>query len=246
VNEYKNCVAECSRSDLSVCAEINLWLFKNVVDIWNGVWTNQLFDLELANGRVIMNLKVSLPISQYSCVVCQTGTAPHTPWESLRGTRHCLWSCLRCLDQEPSYLNHMEWSQVVAKWQTGCLSRCTDAQQTKKQRVFNIQCKRGRCYNGETGRPLEGCIKENKYNLTEGLPEKSKLSQHGVRRRPQIMLERREGLAEWSEHHVLEITRNPPACLWLCNPMSQPSLNIPPISALIIAAEVRKIQLPPL
>jgi hypothetical protein len=31
---------------------------------------------------------------------------------------------------------------------------------------------------GETSMPLEVCIKEHKYNLTQGLLEKSKLVQH--------------------------------------------------------------------
>jgi hypothetical protein len=52
-----------------------------------------------------------------------------------------------------------------------------DAQQMK-QCVYNIPCDCGSCYIGETGRPLEVCIKEHKYNLTQGLLEKSKLAQH--------------------------------------------------------------------
>jgi hypothetical protein len=52
-----------------------------------------------------------------------------------------------------------------------------DGQQTK-QCVYNIPCDCGKYYIGETGRPLEVCIKEHKYNLTQGLLEKSKLAQH--------------------------------------------------------------------
>jgi predicted GIY-YIG superfamily endonuclease len=52
-----------------------------------------------------------------------------------------------------------------------------DAQQTK-QCVYSIQCDCGRCYIGETSRPLEVHIKEHKCNLTQGLLEKSKLVQH--------------------------------------------------------------------
>jgi hypothetical protein len=43
-----------------------------------------------------------------------------------------------------------------------------DAQQTK-----NIPCDCGRCYISETSRHLEECVKEHKYNLTQGLLEKS-------------------------------------------------------------------------
>jgi hypothetical protein len=46
-----------------------------------------------------------------------------------------------------------------------------DAQQMK-QCVYNIACDCGRCYIGETSRPSEVCIKENKYNLTLSLLEK--------------------------------------------------------------------------
>jgi hypothetical protein len=55
-----------------------------------------------------------------------------------------------------------------------------DAQQTKKC-VYSIPC--------ETGRPLEARIKEHKYNLTQGLPEKSKLAQHAYEESQKNMLE---------------------------------------------------------
>jgi hypothetical protein len=42
-----------------------------------------------------------------------------------------------------------------------------DAQQTK-QCVYNIPCDCGRCDISKTSRPLEACIKEHKYNLTQG------------------------------------------------------------------------------
>jgi hypothetical protein len=52
-----------------------------------------------------------------------------------------------------------------------------DAPQTK-QCVYNIPCYCTRCYIGKTSRPLEECIKEHKYNLTQGLLEKSKLAKY--------------------------------------------------------------------
>jgi hypothetical protein len=55
-----------------------------------------------------------------------------------------------------------------------------DAQQTKKC-VYNIPCDCGRRYIGETSRSLEVGIKEHKYNLTQGLLEKSKLAQHSYK-----------------------------------------------------------------
>jgi hypothetical protein len=52
-----------------------------------------------------------------------------------------------------------------------------DAQQTRSC-LYSIPCDCGRCYIGETSRPLEVRIKEHKYILRKGLLEKSKLSQH--------------------------------------------------------------------
>jgi hypothetical protein len=46
--------------------------------------------------------------------------------------------------------------------------------QQMKQCVYNIPRDCGRCYLGKTCRPLEVCIKEHKYNLIQGLLEKSK------------------------------------------------------------------------
>jgi hypothetical protein len=52
-----------------------------------------------------------------------------------------------------------------------------DAQQTKHC-VYNIPCDCDRCYIGKTSRHLEVHITEHKYNLTQGLSEKSKFAQH--------------------------------------------------------------------
>jgi hypothetical protein len=43
-----------------------------------------------------------------------------------------------------------------------------EVQQTK-QCVYSIPCDCCRCYIGETSRPLEVCIKEDKYDLTQGV-----------------------------------------------------------------------------
>jgi hypothetical protein len=51
----------------------------------------------------------------------------------------------------------------------------------------------------ETSRPLEVCIKEHKYNLTQGLLEKSKLAQHAYEEGHKICL---------NEAQVLQIEPN--------------------------------------
>jgi hypothetical protein len=56
-------------------------------------------------------------------------------------------------------------------------------------------------------RPLEVPIKEHRHNLAQSLLEKFKISPACVWRGPQNVLERSEGLADWTEHHIQEIQR---------------------------------------
>jgi hypothetical protein len=73
-----------------------------------------------------------------------------------------------------------------------------DAQLTK-QCVYNIPCDYDRCCIGETCRPLEVCIKEHKYNLTQGLLEKLKLAQHAYEEGHKIC---------WNKARVLQTEPN--------------------------------------
>jgi hypothetical protein len=97
---------------------------------------------------------------------------------------------------------------------------------------------------GETNRPLEVRIKENKYNLTQGLLEKSKLAQHTCEESHETW---------WKEPKVLQIDPNTtyrkyeePSHMYLVDhPTSQPSLHVSPFWTPILAVEVRKLQLRP-
>jgi hypothetical protein len=99
----------------------------------------------------------------------------------------------------------------------------------------------GRCYIGETSRPLEVRIKEHKYNLTQGLLEKSKLAQHAYDEGHKIC---------WNEARVLQIETNTQFRKYkdsahislLDYPSSQPSLDISPIWTPVITAEVNRLQ----
>jgi hypothetical protein len=63
--------------------------------------------------------------------------------------------------------------------------------------VWVIPCERGRCYIGDTSRPVEVRIKEHKHNLTQGLLEKKiKISPTFLCRESQSVLEGSEGLAD--------------------------------------------------
>jgi hypothetical protein len=73
-----------------------------------------------------------------------------------------------------------------------------DAQQTK-QCVYSIPCDCGRCYIGATSRPLQVRIKEHNNNLTQGLLEKSELSQHAYEAGHKIC---------WKEAKVLQVEPN--------------------------------------
>jgi hypothetical protein len=55
------------------------------------------------------------------------------------------------------------------------------------------------CYIGKTSKPLEVSIKEQKYFLID---LKIKISPTCTQRRPQNMLERSEGLAHQTKHHL--------------------------------------------
>jgi hypothetical protein len=97
----------------------------------------------------------------------------------------------------------------------------------------------GRSYIGETGRPLAVRIREHKYNLKQGLLEKSKLAQHAYEEDHRV---------SWDKARVLEVEHNTRyrkykvsahmACS--TNPISQPSLDISPILVPLISEEVNK------
>lgn len=115
-----------------------------------------------------------------------------------------------------------------------------DAQKTK-QCVYSIPCDCGRYYIGETSRPLEVRIKEHKYNMTQGLLEKSKLAQHAYEEDHKIL---------WNEAKVLQIEHNTTYRKYkesahmslLDHPISQPSVEISPIWTPVITAEIKKLQ----
>jgi hypothetical protein len=74
----------------------------------------------------------------------------------------------------------------------------TDADQTKLW-VYNIPRDCGWCQIGETSIRLEVHIKKHKYNLAQGLPEKSKLAQHAHEEGNKI---------HWKQAKVLQIEPN--------------------------------------
>jgi predicted GIY-YIG superfamily endonuclease len=102
-----------------------------------------------------------------------------------------------------------------------------DTQQTAHC-VYSIPCECGRCYIGETGRPLAVRIRKHRHNLKEGLLDKSKLAQHAYIEGHRL---------GWDEARVLEIESNSRYRKYkesahmtcLTNPISQPSLDISPL-----------------
>jgi hypothetical protein len=70
--------------------------------------------------------------------------------------------------------------------------------QQMKQYVYSIPSDCGRWYIGI-------CIKEHKYNLTQGLLKKSKLTEHAYEEGHKIC---------WKEAKVLQIEPNTPTFLW--------------------------------
>jgi hypothetical protein len=113
--------------------------------------------------------------------------------------------------------------------------------QSRRSSEYNIPCDCGRYYISETRRPLEVRIKEHKYNLTQGLLEKSKFSQHAYKEGHKIC---------WKEAKALQIEPNTiyrkykesAQTSLLDHLISQPSLDISPIWSPIITTEVSKLQ----
>jgi hypothetical protein len=87
-------------------------------------------------------------------------------------------------------------------------------------------------------------MKEHKYNMTQGLLQKSKLAQHVYEEGDRIC---------WKEANDLQIEPNTTYRKYresanmslVDHPISQPSLDMSPIWTSIIVAEVRKLQLRP-
>jgi hypothetical protein len=84
----------------------------------------------------------------------------------------------------------------------------TDAQQMK-QCVYNIPCDCGWCYTGKTSRPLEVHIKEHKYNLTQGLLEKSKSAHHAYKEGDEILWHIYSKQELWSHNSWLLLGSGP-------------------------------------
>jgi predicted GIY-YIG superfamily endonuclease len=110
--------------------------------------------------------------------------------------------------------------------------------------VYNIPCDYGRCYIGQTSRPLEERIKEHKYNLAQGLLQKSKLAQYAYDEGHKICRKQAKVL-QIEPNTVYRKYKESPKISLVDHPISKPSLDISPIWTPIIAAEVRKLQLRP-
>jgi hypothetical protein len=111
--------------------------------------------------------------------------------------------------------------------------------------VYSIPCNCGRYHIDETSTPLEVRIKEHRYNVTQGLLEKSKLDQHAYEDGHNI---------SWKDAKVLKIEQNTTYKKYkesvhmslIDHPISQPSLDICPIWTPVITAEVKRLHLSPL
>jgi hypothetical protein len=97
--------------------------------------------------------------------------------------------------------------------------------------IYNITCDCGGRYVGETGRPLPVRIGEHKFNLRNGLLDRSKLAQHAFEEGHRI---------SWNEAKILQIEVNSRqrkyresahmACME--SPISQSSLEFIPSGSL--------------
>jgi predicted GIY-YIG superfamily endonuclease len=105
-----------------------------------------------------------------------------------------------------------------------------------RQCIYSVPCECGRCYIGETGRPLVVRIREHMNNLKQGLMEKSRLAKHAYEEGHRI---------QWKEAKAAQIETNnicrkyKEAAHMACitNPISQLSLEISPIWIPLIQEE---------
>jgi hypothetical protein len=110
-----------------------------------------------------------------------------------------------------------------------------DTSITSLQCTYSIPCDCDSCDINKTGRTLEVCIKEYRYNLEQGLWEKSKLAQYvGYKLRFYRLNVTSTGN-----------TRNQSTCLLVAIPISQPNLDISPIWTPTIEEEADKLQFHP-
>jgi hypothetical protein len=96
------------------------------------------------------------------------------------------------------------------------------------QCVYSIPCECGRSYIGETGKPLAVWLREHRYNLKEGLLEKSDSAQHSYEEghkvgRDEARIVEIESISRYRKYKKSAHM----ACL--TNSISQPILGIAPI-----------------
>jgi hypothetical protein len=110
--------------------------------------------------------------------------------------------------------------------------------------VYSIQCDRGICYISEIIRSLEVCIKQQRYNLTLGLLEKSKLAQYMYEEGHRICWEEAKGLQIEPKRTYRKYKKSAHKSL-VDHLISQHNLDISPIWTPIFTAEVRELHLCP-
>jgi hypothetical protein len=110
-----------------------------------------------------------------------------------------------------------------------------------KQCVYSIPRECGRCYIGEISRPLEVCIKEHKYSLTQSLLEKSKLVKHAYEEHHKICCKEARSCKLNRIAHT-ENAGKQPIWLWHIIHSVNPAWTSLLIWTAITAAEVGKLQ----
>jgi hypothetical protein len=84
---------------------------------------------------------------------------------------------------------------------------------SRQSSMYNIPRDSGTRYIGETSRPLEVCLKEHKYKLTQGLLEKSKLAKYPQEEDHNYAEKKRRSYRLNQVPHT-ENTGDLPTCLW--------------------------------
>jgi predicted GIY-YIG superfamily endonuclease len=113
--------------------------------------------------------------------------------------------------------------------------------QDMRQCIYSIPCESGRCYIGETGRPLGVRIREHMKNLKQGLMEKSRLAKHAYEEGHRIQCKEAKAL-QIEINNIRRKYKEAAHMAFLTNPINEPSLEISHIWIPLIREEVDRLQ----
>ena len=111
--------------------------------------------------------------------------------------------------------------------------------QESKNCIYNIPCKCGKLYIGETYRPLQTRINEHKRNTTNGEIDKCKIAEHSWEQKHRFQWGKANIISKEDNSRIRKLKES---AFIRCTDyvINQPSIDISPIWLPIIRLEIRK------